>query len=114
MRIPVLLAGLGTLVLGACATVPRAAPGAELIGRSLAVQTAGGQSSTLTFASGSVVTATFGQRSVQGRYFVADRRLCFEWRGAARECWPYAAPFPRGRTVPITSDRGNQVRVTAR
>ena len=38
--------------------------------------------------------------------------LCFWWGNAPRECWPYPAPFERGRSRSLTSDRGNQVTVT--
>lgn len=113
MRKAVIAAALGApLFLGACATVPRVAPGTELIGRSVQMQTAQGQTSMLTFRDQGQVTAAFGRQQVHGRWFVRNRQLCFVWTGAPQECWPYPAPFPRGRTVTLTSDRGNQVRVT--
>jgi hypothetical protein len=77
------------------------------------MQTVRGEVTTLRFGQGGAVRAAFRGRSVNGRWRVADRRLCFFWRGARRECWPYRAPFERGRTRTVTSDRGNTVRVTA-
>lgn len=103
----------GSALLGACATVaPERQAGDELVGRSLRVETSGGQVSTLTFAEDGSVRAAFGRNRVTGRWQVRDRQLCFFWTGAERECWRYAAPFPAGRTVTLTSDRGNVVHVT--
>ena len=103
----------GSLLLSACATVlPSARPGQELIGRTLRVETSRGQVSTLLFNRNGTVTAAFGTSQIQGSWQLTDGQLCFLWAGAPRECWPYARPFQRGETVPITSDRGNKVRVT--
>ncbi|MDQ4088316.1 MAG: hypothetical protein M3177_09965, partial [Pseudomonadota bacterium] len=87
-------------------------PGAELVGRTLRMQTSRGDATTLRFRDEGRVRATFRGRSVEGRWRVRDRRLCFFWSGAPRECWPYRSPFERGRTRTVTSDRGNVVRVT--
>ena len=114
MRKPLITAILaGTLLLGGCATTasaPRLGP--ELVGRNVRLVPASGQVSVLSFANDGTLTSTFGQRSVKGRWFVAAGRLCFVWAGNFQECWPYAAPFQRGRTVSITSDRGNVVQAT--
>lgn len=106
-------------LLSACSTlVPPGvspvvmAPGAELIGQTVRLETAGGQASSLHFADNGVVHAQFGSQQVTGNWVANDSRLCFAWTGAPRECWPYTAPFRRGETVTLTSDRGNQVRVT--
>ena len=112
-RVAVMLA---MLMLSACVS-PRgggrdAAPGAELVGRQVRLETAGGQVSTLQFMPEGVVRARFGSREVSGQWHATGDRLCFAWTGAPRECWPYSRPFPRGETISLTSDRGNAVRVT--
>ena len=104
----------GSMLLSACATlVPRgAAPGQELVGRTLRVETSSGQVSTLLLNRNGTVTAAFGSNRIQGRWELVNGQLCFLWSGAPRECWPYAGQFRRGQAVPVTSDRGNNVRVT--
>lgn len=119
MRTTILAAALGAAALTGCSTLGigdrngRRA-GAELIGQTLRLQPSSGQATTLRFAGDGTVRATFGNRTTTGRWRVRDERLCFFWGPAPRECWPYAAPFRRGRTVTLTSDRGNVVRVTLR
>lgn len=76
--------------------------------------TARGDVTDLRFRRDGTVRATFRRGSATGRWQVRDRRLCFFWSGAPRECWPYREPFERGRTRNLTSDRGNQLRVTLR
>lgn len=103
----------GSMLISACATVlPRSQPGGELAGQSLRVQTSRGDVSTLQFRGDGAVRALFGERQLVGRWEVANQRLCFFWGQAPRECWAYRAPFRRGQTVTLTSDRGNVVRVT--
>lgn len=106
--------------LGACTTlVPRApsapilaAPGSELVGRQVRLETSGGQISTLHFAPGGVVHAQFGANRISGTWVATPGQLCFSWSGSSRECWPYSAPLRRGQPVTLTSDRGNVVKVT--
>lgn len=100
------------ILLSGCATIRGERPGSELVGRTLSLQTARGEVSTLRFRSDGTVRAAFARGSVVGRWQAGDRSLCFFWSGAPRECWPYREPFVRGRTRTITSDRGNVVRVT--
>lgn len=107
-----LLSACSTLVPPSSVSPVTMAPGAELIGQTVRLETAGGQVSNLHFAGNGVVHAQFGEQQVTGNWVANDSRLCFAWTGAPRECWPYTAPFPRGETVTLTSDRGNQVRVT--
>jgi len=87
-------------------------PGAELVGRTLRMETARGQVTRLSFRPGGEVRARFGRRTLDGRWQASRRRLCFRWPSAPRECWPYRQPFERGRTRTLTSDRGNVLRVT--
>ncbi len=104
---------LGSLALGACATTPDSAPGDELAGETLRVETAQGQTSTLRFRRDGRVRARFGEGSVTGRWRIEGRELCFYWGSAPRECWPYAMPFREGETRTLTSTRGNRVVVTS-
>jgi hypothetical protein len=105
--------GTLTLALAACGG-GREVPQPEFVGRTLQVETRSGQTSTLSFRRDGEVTARFGERATEGRWRLDKRRLCFIWAGDFRECWPYTAPFRRGRTTTITSDRGNVVKVTMR
>jgi len=107
-----LAAASGALLLGGCATVSGPRLGPELVGQNIRLVPATGEASTLAFANDGTVVSSFGQRSAKGRWFVRDEWLCFVWAGNFQECWPYAAPFARGRTVSITSDRGNVVQAT--
>ena len=100
------------LFVGGCATTSDRPGGGTLAGRSIRMQTANGQTSTLSFARDGTVRAAFGERQLAGRYEVDEGRLCFFWGSAPRECWPYSAPYPRGETIRLTSDRGNVVNVT--
>jgi hypothetical protein len=111
-RLPISAIAL-SLVLAACGG-GREAPAPEFVGRSLRVETAGGQVSNLLFRRDGTVTARFEKGETEGRWELERRRLCFTWRGNFRECWPYDEPFRRGRTTSITSDRGNVVKVTMR
>lgn len=104
--------GACALALSGCATLRSGPSGSELVGQTLRMETARGQVSTLDFRRDGRVRATFGRNNVDGRWEVRDRSLCFHWRGAARECWPYRDRFERGRPRNLTSDRGNQVIVT--
>ncbi len=103
-----------SLLLGACSTIvpPARTPGQELVGRALRVETSQGQVSTLHLEPRGVARAAFGANEIRGRWQVEDRQLCFFWGSAPRECWPYSGQFRRGQAVTVTSDRGNQVRVT--
>jgi hypothetical protein len=108
---------LGAAMLNACSNGPRPstesrAPGAELIGRNVRLETSSGQASILRFEENGVVHAQFGGKDVAGNWVATRERLCFSWAGTSRECWPYSAPFERGETLTLTSDRGNVVKVT--
>ena len=103
---------LACALLAGCATTRGPAPGNELSGRSLRMETTRGDVTRLRFRDDGRVRADFRGRSIDGRWQVTDRRLCFFWSGAPRECWPYSRPFERGRTRTVTSDRGNVLRVT--
>lgn len=112
MRHSLLALLLGALTLGGCATLGIGRAGDELVGETLRMQTSRGQTTHLLFQGDGTVRAAFGESVVTGRWSVENRNLCFYWTGAPRECWPYAAPFRRGETRALTSDRGNAIRVT--
>ena len=109
---PFLAAAAGTFLLAGCATSRGPPPGSELIGRTLRIQTERGEVTSLRFRDNGGVRAVFRGGSLNGRWQASNRRLCFFWPRARRECWPYRSRFERGRTRTVTSDRGNVVRVT--
>jgi hypothetical protein len=82
-------------------------------GQTLRVVAANGAQSRMHFGDGGRVTASVGDRSLEGEWNLQEEGLCFRWGSAPVECWPYLRPFERGRTVTVTSTRGNVVRVTA-
>ena len=100
------------LALGGCATIRGGSDGEELVGHSMRMEARNGQVTRLTFNEDGTVRAAFGNNSVTGRWDVTDNHLCFFWSGAPRECWPYRGRFVRGQTRTLTSDRGNEIRVT--
>ena len=106
-------AATAAFLLAGCASI---IPGDRTIfspaGQTLQVVAANGASSRMNFRQDGVVTATFGSRSIDGRWELSGEDLCFNWGDAPRECWPMQGPFVRGRTQTITSTRGNIVRVT--
>jgi transposase len=102
------LSGCGTIGLGD----ERRDQGPEFVGRTIRVEAAGGQVTRLSFRRDGTVRARFGERETNGRWSLERRQLCFTWAQNFRECWPYRRAFQRGRTVALTSSRGNNVRVT--
>jgi len=100
--------------LAGCATNRRGSEEPEFVGRSMRVETATGQVTTLRFERDGTVIARFNERESEGRWSLEPRQLCFTWARNFRECWPYTQRFREGRTVSIRSDRGNVVQVTMR
>lgn len=104
---------LASLALSGCVSLTTRAPaGQELVDRWLRVQPATGRVSTLHFRGNGTAVAAFGRQQVTGRWQVLGPNLCFFWRGAPRECWPYRSRFQRGVPKAITSDRGNRLTAT--
>lgn len=105
-----------TFAVSACATTPAPAPapapGAELAGRSLRVEIEGGPTMTLRFQPGGTVIGNNAGREATGRWEVEDGRLCLQFPGQERDCWPYAAPFVGGKPVTLTSTGGVTARAT--
>jgi hypothetical protein len=105
--VALLLAGCSTLGVG-----DRQPRNFSPAGQALRVVAANGAASFMQFRPDGTVTARFNNSEIAGRWALQGSNLCFEWARSARECWPYAGPFPRGRTVSVTSSRGNIVQVT--
>lgn len=100
-------------VLAACSTmVPRTTADINPAGQTLRVVTASGAQSQMQFRPNGQVIATADGQSYTGQWNLQQEGLCFLWTGVPVECWPYSRPFERGRTVTITSTRGNVVQVT--
>lgn len=104
---PMLLAGCAGMGMN-----ERPSPRFTPAGQTLQVVAANGATSQMSFRPDGVVAARFGERSINGRWELESDNICFRWGNAPRECWRNPAPFQRGRTQSITSDRGNVVRVT--
>ena len=100
--------------LSGCATGRRGPEEPEFVGRSMEVVAANGQTTILRFSRDGTVVARFAGQESAGRWELRPSELCFTWRQTFRECWPYLQRFREGRTVAITSDRGNVVQVTMR
>ena len=104
-----------SLLLAGCATLgvgDRGAPRFTPAGQALRVVAGNGAASFMQFRNNGTVTARFNNREIAGQWGLQGNNLCFQWPRAPRECWPYSAPFLRGRPVSIVSDRGNRVQVT--
>lgn len=100
-------------VLAACSTmVPRTTADISPAGQTLQVVAAGGVASQMQFRSNGQVVAAANGRSFTGDWTLQEEGLCFRWGTAPVECWPYNRQFERGRTVTVTSTRGNVVQVT--
>ncbi len=113
MRKTLLAAAAATLMMSAgCATVPNRQPGSELFGRTMRVELPGGETTLLRFAADGTVTGTVGPNQATGRWSVENRQICMDWPRQGRECFPYAQPFPVGRTVAVTGSSGATVKVT--
>lgn len=114
MTLTRLLSAAATAILlaGCASIVPGGRSAFNPAGQTLQVVAANGASSRMSFRDNGTVTASFGSRSIEGRWELAGDNLCFNWGNAPRECWPMQGPLVRGRTQTITSTRGNTVRVT--
>ena len=88
------------------------APGSELIGQSVQVETNGITNTVYFDPAGVARIQTPGGNSVPGTWTAANGQLCLT-TGGAQECWPYAQPFQAGQQVTLTSSCNSASRWTA-
>ena len=103
----------GILLLGApMAAIAQWAPGSEIAGQSIQVET-NGVTNTVYFDAGGVARIqTPAGRIVPGTWSAAHGQLCLS-AGGPQECWPYAEPFRAGRQITLTSSCNAASRWTA-
>ena len=104
---------MGVLLLGApVAAVAQWAPGSEIVGQSVQVETSGVTNTVYFDAGGSARIQTPAGNIVPGTWSAANGQLCLS-TGAAQECWPYARPFQAGQQITLTSSCNAASRWTA-
>jgi len=103
----------GILLLGApMAAIAQWAPGSEIAGQSIQVET-NGVTNTVYFDAGGVARIqTPAGRIVPGTWSAANGQLCLS-AGGPQECWPYARPFQAGQQITLTSSCNAASRWTA-
>jgi hypothetical protein len=88
------------------------APGSEIIGQSVQVET-NGIVNTVSFDPGGVARVqTPGGAVVPATWTATGGQLCL-LTSTARECWPYAQAFQAGQTMTLTSTCQSASRWTA-
>ena len=104
---------MGVLLLGApVAAIAQWAPGSEIVGQSIQVETNGVTNTVYFDAGGSARIQTPAGNIVPGTWSAANGQLCLS-TGAAQECWPYARPFQAGQQITLTSSCNAASRWTA-
>ena len=91
------------------ATWPR-----ELEGRTVMIRTDDGVENRINFEPGGIMNILIDPEGpvVQGVYgFATPDTLCVNFVPRGPECWPYQ-PMQVGQTTNVTSDRGQDLRVT--
>ena len=95
-------AALTALPLTAVAAQSSWTPGAEIVGQSIQVETAG-ITNTVYFDQGGVARIMTPQgKVVPANWTAANGQLCLN-SASAQECWPYQSPFAAGKSVSLTS-----------
>lgn len=103
----------GFLLLGApVAAFAQWAPGSEIVGQSVQVETNGVTNTIYLDAGGVARIQTPAGNIVPGTWSAANGQLCLS-TGAAQECWPYAQPFQAGQPITLTSSCNAASRWTA-
>lgn len=102
---------LGTPV-GGFAQMAGWAPGSEIVGQSLQVETNGVVNTVSLDPGGVARIQTPGGAIVPGTWSATNSQLCLS-TGTARECWPYAQAFQAGQQVVLTSSCNSSSRWTA-
>ncbi len=105
------LAG-STLLAMPIAAFAQWAPGSEIVGQTLQVETNGVTNSVYLGPGGQATITSPGGRSVNAAWTAANGQLCLH-SGGAQECWPYQAAFQPGQTVTLTSNCNAVSRWTA-
>ena len=96
------IAGLTALPLSAASAQSSWTPGAEIVGQSIQVETAG-VTNTVYFDQGGVARIMTPQgRVVPANWTAANNQLCLN-SASAQECWPYQSPFAAGKAINLTS-----------
>ena len=103
----------GFMLLGApVAAFAQWAPGSEIVGQSVQVETNGVTNTIYLDAGGVARIQTPAGNIVPGTWSAANGQLCLS-TGAAQECWPYAQPFQAGQPITLTSSCNAASRWTA-
>lgn len=103
----------GILLLGApAAAFGQWAPGSEIVGQPLQVETAGVTNTVYFDAGGAARIQTPAGNIVPGKWSAANGQLCLS-TGGPQECWPYARPFEAGQQITLTSSCNAASRWTA-
>ena len=94
---------MGVLLLGVpVAAIAQWAPGSEIVGQSVQVETSGVTNTVYFDAGGAARIQTPAGRIVPGSWSAANGQLCLS-AGGPQECWPYAQPFQAGQQITLTS-----------
>jgi hypothetical protein len=88
------------------------APGSEIAGQSVQVETNGVTNTVFFDPGGAARIQTPGGNVVPASWSATSGQLCLS-TGAARECWPYAQPFQAGQQLTLTSSCNAASRWTA-
>ncbi|HUG46645.1 MAG TPA: hypothetical protein VMK31_09085 [Sphingomicrobium sp.] len=78
------------------------APGEELVGQTVQVQTQGVVNSVYFAPDGTALITAPSGASIQGNWSAVNNMLCLSAQGG-QECWPYPRPFQPGQQVALTS-----------
>ena len=94
----------GVVLLGAPLTAAHSqwAPGSELVGQSVQVETNGVVNTVYFDPGGAARIITPAGNVVQGNWTAGGGQLCLQ-TGTGRECWPYTAAFQSGQQVTLVS-----------
>ena len=77
-------------------------PGAEIVGQSIQIETAGITNTVYFDPAGAARIMTPGGRTIPASWTAANGQLCLYGAGA-QECWPYQSPFQAGQAMTLTS-----------
>lgn len=103
MRMTMISLAAALTVIPAAGALAQWAPGAELVGQSAQVQTNGVVNTIYFDQGGAARIMTPDGMTIPATWSAGPGELCLS-TGAARECWPYAAPFASGQPMTLTSN----------